>query len=696
MPKRKRTDFSEIAANAEKVRICKADYERRLSQARRNLPPLPPCENPELVEKCRYNLELFCRTFLKRWCPAKFSKAHKEILAGIQRAVLKGGKQAYAAPRGYGKSVMGRAGLVWACLYGHSRFSLLIAAKDDLAAESLWQILVLFSTTYPEDGHGTDLLHRCFPILYCWVALDLQMRKAQGQLYNNVSTRIKYNTDCLQMPQIPGYDGSGCIIRTASIGSKFRGLSFTADDGSILRPQLVLLDDLQSDQSAASAAQVEKQFIQIDRAVAGLKAAGKKMGQVFIGTVIAKNDLCSVFCNREAHPEWNGLLYAALPSLPKNIELWTQDYYIAWKTSLEKHDDFKTAKRFYREHRKELEEGADVLWKEVYNRDDACTALEELMRIYLESAPRFFSEYQNSPTTDTYDGGNNRIDLILPDALNRLPCGVVPAWCNALTCGVDIGKYAATYCVVGYDRRTTTSAIVDYGTWPEQPWHDYSYSNLAKTWNIKGADANTLIYNGLKSLLAKLVAPYTTEDGRRVQIQQIFIDRGYCEAGVQAAIRAAGRPYILAIKGYQAAARFRQLDEWRDTLTQVHVGNGGLVLDTGDPKMPYVLADVNLYKSAIAERMSLSPAVPKHVEIYGTDPARHKMFRRHLNTEYAVEETSRGRTVSYWTLGRDRDNHLLDALTYAFCAASFAGLAILHEPKEEAPVITPGPRIAIL
>ena len=65
---------------------------------------------------------------------------HLKVIARIEQAVLHGGLFAMAMPRGSGKSSLVEAACLWAILYGHREFVVLIGSTETAALETLESI----------------------------------------------------------------------------------------------------------------------------------------------------------------------------------------------------------------------------------------------------------------------------------------------------------------------------------------------------------------------------------------------------------------------------------------------------------------------------------------------------------------------------------------------------------------------------
>lgn len=151
------------------------------SRSGRDIGPLPKIRNRHRRKKCERDLRLFCETYMPATFPLKWSSDHLEVLSLVQRAVLTGGLFAVAMPRGSGKTSICEAGCLWAILYGHRRFVVLIGA-DAGAAEIMLESLK--SELEHNELLAEDFPEACFPIR----RMEGIYQRAAGQLLDGKPT----------------------------------------------------------------------------------------------------------------------------------------------------------------------------------------------------------------------------------------------------------------------------------------------------------------------------------------------------------------------------------------------------------------------------------------------------------------------------------------------------------------------------
>src|SRR5690606_35210332 len=83
----------------------------------------------------------------------------------------------------------------------------------------------------------------------------------------------------------------GAIIVTRGLLGGSRGMKYKRADGTQQRPDFVIIDDPQTDDSAASPAQIEKRLRTIKRSILRLGGHNRRIAAVINATMIEEGDL---------------------------------------------------------------------------------------------------------------------------------------------------------------------------------------------------------------------------------------------------------------------------------------------------------------------------------------------------------------------------------------------------------------------
>jgi hypothetical protein len=112
-------------------------------------------------------------------------------------------------------SSLAETACLWAMLYGHREFVVLVGATETATLETLGSIKTEF-----EDN---ELLLEDFPeVVYPIQCLNGISNRCKGQLCNGQRTRISWTANEIVLPTIEGSRAAGAIIRVAGITGRVR------------------------------------------------------------------------------------------------------------------------------------------------------------------------------------------------------------------------------------------------------------------------------------------------------------------------------------------------------------------------------------------------------------------------------------------------------------------------------------------
>jgi hypothetical protein len=653
-----------------------------LSKAGREIGPLPEVKDPARKAGCERNLRLYCERYFADLFTLKWSDDHLEVISIIERTVLLGGLFSYAMSRGSGKTTIAEIACTWAASYGHRVFPVVIGPDGDHASGCLGAIKIRFETN--------DLLLEDFPeICYPIRRLEGITGRAPGQILNGELTRIEWSADRIVLPTVAGSKASGCIIQTTGITGGFRGMKFQRPDGQSVRPDLVLIDDPQTDESARSPSQCAERESLIQGAVLGLAGPGKKIAGLAMVTVIRGDDLADRLLNRERYPQWQGRRMRLMYALPSNEQLWAE-YSKVRAASLNEKGTIEDATKFYLQHREAMDEGAKPAWTERFNPDEA-SAVQHAMNLKLDNEPSFWAEYQNDPEAAKPKEETQLSADEICRKLNNYERALVPITASKLTMSIDVQGKALYWAVVAWEE-DFTGYVVDYGTEPDQGRERYfTLRELRRTLAIEmpNAGLEAQIYAGLERLTEyTLGREWKRDGGSVVRIDRCLIDANWGETT-------------------DLVYKFCRQSKFAALITPSHgrgIGPAGKPIGTykrtpGDRMglnwyMPvpdrravrHVIFDTYWWTSFLHKRLRVGMGDPSCLSLFGADPTVHRMLADHLTAEYCIPTEGQGRRVDVWKLRMDgRDNHLLDCLKGCAVAAAMEGSTPPGLSQEERP-----------
>ena len=664
---------SEASLDYESVRADAARRSSERSLEGRDIGELPAVENQERKESCRNDFKLFCETYFPEVYQLKWSDDHLRAIAKIQKSVLEGGLFALAMSRGSGKSSLTETAAIWAMLYGHREFVVLVGASESAALEMLDSI----KTEFEVNEHiAADFPEVSYPI----AKLEGIANRCAGQLYKGERTRITWTANEIVLPTIAGSASSGVIVRVAGITGRIRGMKYKKPDGRTIRPEFVVIDDPQTSESADSVEQTRKRVRVLAGDILGLAGPGKKIAGIMPCTVIRPGDMAEQILDKTKHPEWNGERCKMIYQFPRNDELWER-YADLRADELRECGTFERATEFYREHRAEMDEGAVVSWPDRYNYDEI-SAIQHAMNLKLTDEAAFWAEYQNEPLPE--DLGTDEqltVDGIV-NKLNGHAQRTVPVSANHVTMFIDVQKTLLFYVVCAWDD-DFTGYVIDYGAWPDQRRRYFTLGEANPTLQAKfpRSGLEGCLYGGLKALTEDYLSrEFTRDDGAAMRIEKCLVDANWGQSTdvvYQFCRESAFANVIIPSHGKYIGASSKPMSEYKKAVGDRVGHNWRMPNIRGKRAVRHVVFDTNYWKSFVASRLLESMGDRGSLSLWGRSSEAHMLFAEHLTAEYRVKTEGRGRRVEEWKMRPEgADNHWWDGLVGCAVAASMTGCVL--------------------
>lgn len=660
-------------------------YQRSLmlSAAGRDIGDLPDVADPERKNSCRFDFRQFCESYFPTTFPLDWSEDHLIVIEKMQNCVLNGGLFALAMPRGTGKSTLSEVCAMWSLVYGHRGFVTLVGATESAALEMLDSIKTEFETN---DLLLEDFPEVCFPIRQ----LEGISNRCSGQTYHGARTRITWTSNEVALPTIEGSPASGVVIRVAGITGRVRGMKAKKANGESIRPELVIVDDPQTTESANSIEQTRKRVRILSSDILGLAGPGRKIAGVMPCTVIRLDDMADQILDRAKHPEWNGERTKLLYKEPDNLKLW-EEYAEIRGDALRIDGNIAKATEFYLANREEMDKGAKVAWESRYNHDEV-SALQHAMNLKIQDEAAFQAEYQNDPlSTDIATETMLSIDEIC-SKVNGIERGFVPLECSKITMFVDIQKTLLFYAICAWND-DFSGAVLDYGAWPDQKRVRFSLADanprIAQKFPKAGLEGQ--IYGALDELISEqLEREFRREDGAALRIERVLIDANWgmsTDIVYQFCRKKGNGGVVIPAHGRYIGAASKPMTEYKRHPGERLGFNWMMPNVTGKRAIRHVIYDSNFWKSFIHSRLTVAMGDKGCLTLFGRSPVRHQLLAEHLTAEYRVRTEGRGRTVDEWKLRPERgDNHWLDCISGCAVAASMLGSQLpeqMHQTKQE-------------
>ena len=657
----------------EEQKARQAERNADLVRAAQDIGAIPTVVDPERKAKAEGSFRFFCETYFPEVFYLPWSDDHLRVIDKIEKAVRTGGLFAMAMPRGSGKTVLCQTAVLWSALIGATPFVCLIAASAERARDLLENIKIWLETN--------PLLHADFPeVTYPIQCLERITNRQKGQKYQGEPTRIDWASDRIVLPTIAGSKASGVVISSSGMkGSDIRGQNYARADGQVVRPQLVLVDDPQTTESAWSPSQSQRREAILAGDVLGMAGPGKKIAGLMACTVIRPADMADNILDRDKHPEWQGERTKMVYAFPSNEKLWAK-YAELRSDSLRNDGDGSEATEFYRANREKMDVGSIIAWPQRFNEDEV-SAIQHAMNLRYRDEAAFFAEYQNEPIVEEIGEEMLTAEQIAAK-LNGYRSGEIPIGCNHLTMFIDVQQKVLFWMLVAWEDNFT-GYVIDYDAWPEQKRVYFTLRDVRATIGraVPGAGMEGQIYAALDKLTAhQLARIYRREDGAEMRIDRCLIDANWGQSTdvvYQFCRQSNFAGILLPSHGkYVGASSVPFSDYKRKRGDRVGL-HWRIPNTTGKRQVRHVLIDTNYWKSFIHARLAVAMGDPGCLSLFGRDEKTHRLLADHLTAEYRVKAAAQGRTVDEWKLRATRpDNHWLDCLVGCAVAASIQGAGL--------------------
>lgn len=671
------------AYEAQKKRTLIAQREQ--SAAGREIGPLPTVVDPDRRARGLADSEFFYKTYLAERFSMSFGSAHRKAIGILDECIYHGGLNAFAMPRGFGKSTLTEAALIKAKCYGLRLYSVFIGATDDLSSE--------FVSGIRKEFEQNELLLEDFPeICYPIRKLEGITQRARGQTLGGVATQMEFSDGHLVFPTVAGSKSSGSIIQSFGLTGSIRGLRRRTPSGKMIRPDFVIIDDAQTRESSKSPMQTDDREKIILGDILGLAGPKTKIAAVFLCTPIYPNDLTERFISRDRHPEWRGTRTQMVEAMPARMDLWEQ-YFELRRESLRAGDSGEPANEFYQENREAMDDGSVLSWPDRV-RDGDLSALQSAMNMFCDSPNAFRTEYQCEPESAEHSSEVKQLDAA---TISKRFSGVdrfeVPPSTTRLTAFMDVHGELIFYSVIAWNEQFG-GQIVDYGTYPRQTSSMFTLADPRpglKVLHPEHTDEQR-VYEGLvKTIPLVLGRPYVLGE-TPISVDRCLIDAGWHPDAVRQAIQQSEYANIIyPSKGIGRSATSAGIAKWKSRAGERSGHHWRLTLGIGG-KGRLLQFDPDTWKSIVFAGLTVPMGGRSAIKLFGTAKTNHELFAEHLAAEYAKPVEKKGDAYDKWLVMPGRsENHWFDCVTGCAVAASVAGLTMnpTAEPITQKP---PAPR----
>lgn len=646
-----------VQAAPESYREKQAKLMEKKRRTAQDIGDIPLIVNPARRESCRNDLRLYLQTYHAHTFYRDFSPAHLSSIQKTQNIILHGGVYAEAMPRGTGKTTLSEGAIAWAVVYGHRKFIVDVVESGADVEQARNAIKTEFETN---ELLLEDFPEICFPVR----ALDGNAARANGQRCNGRRTYSAWGTNRIIFPTIPGSMASGTVFVMVTIERVRRGMKHKpADGGAPRRPDLVLIDDPQNDESAASDMQNNKREKIVSGTILGLAGQDKKIACKMACTIIKENDLADRFLSRDKHPEWQGEKHSLIIKWPVNMDIWEQ-YRNIYLSELENQSgavdqEHNTPKsnEFYSANRPAMDAGLEVMWPGFHFENELSDFQHVMNKFFRMGADSFACECQNQPIKKNTELHSLNVPMIMGKT-SGFRRGNIPPDCPFVVCCCDINYYAISWAVVAF-RNDYAGYIVDYGFYPgNAPLY------------VAGVETNeeTAIYEGLVKFTAIMAQKYPN-------IQIMGIDGNRFTSPVYKFVFNYQHklPFrLVPIRGHAAKHYREPMPDNKELIGKSRL-RCHMMTASKYNNVPHALYDSYYWHLFMQRMWLLSPGSPKSVSIFGDITDNHRIFAEQICAERLTDMYERhGELIYEWTTSGK--NEMSDVLTMAAVVGNLAGL----------------------
>lgn len=457
-----------------------------------------------------YFLKTYCTGeggFLETPPPAEMHGIVREMESGVGSTAV---PYHIRMPRGTGKTSYEKGTVKWAIASGRRRYVVAVAANSENAENIIDDV---YSGITENPAFVRDWPEIAVPFLEMGGAFQ----RAKTQTYRGEPTNPKKTADKIVLPTIRDpktgqpFPSSGAKLDAVGFSAGARGKGKMAE-----RPDLLILDDLQSDDTAESEGQVLKAIRKIKKTFMGLGGHKKKIAAIMTSTPIAANDISETFAKDRGWrtstfrlvTSWPNCHNPEKPNPPGETDYWEEYADIMEAEKNAGREPHKAGNRYYAKNRKAMDAGAAVLNPGNFDRATEKSGIQHAMNLlFRDGLDAFMSEYQMTPPRNEF-AFEISARLILSKIRRGVPAKAVPAQTVMTVAATDINPgYGITTAVVAFDVQQTGLVVA------------YNVKKVRIPEKLNDVEFNRRVYEAL------------AETGREIAALGVTIDKWGVDAG---------------------------------------------------------------------------------------------------------------------------------------------------------------------
>ena len=412
------------------------------------------CENRKRRDLLEKSPTKWLKWYLAETYTRKFEKPHTDIIDGAIKADETNERFSVSAERGIGKSTILWGVVLYLNFSGKRKFPICVPWADKALKRAFrfWKNALCFNVRlcadYPEYcqpfKHSRGIAQRVPNILWA----------DTGEM---CGAQLTVGEGMIVLPDQLG------VLGGSTINGNPRGLNHPQPDGSVLRPDMALIDDVQDRRVAKSPAMIRETIAVIDGDVAGCGEVGRDMPMLMANNCIEPNDVAHYYLH---NTEWNALRVPCILKWPAGWNAKKSKARALWDDLHEKLLSGKGAVAFYRRHKKLMTKGMKLSAPAAFKGADKCPdAFFGVIRMYFKMGEvAFMAERQQAPMNPLEEAGPYTLTpaLVMSRKTKRKRFEQ-PDWVTNVVASTDINpSYALSSVIIGMDE-DQTAAVPWYG-----------------------------------------------------------------------------------------------------------------------------------------------------------------------------------------------------------------------------------------
>ena len=411
------------------------------------------CENWERRKRLERNPEKWMKHYLAEAFYRPFEKPHKDIIKGVMKAHKSGGRFMVAAERGVGKSVLLWSLTLYLSLSGKQDFPVCVpwATRDLKRAFKFWKTALCFNELL-----AADYPEYCQPFAESRGIAQRTPNMWWLDTGEHAGAELTVGEGLITLP------GEFGCLGGSTVNGNIRGLNHPQKGGGMLRPSIVLIDDVQDRKVAKSEKQVQDTVQVIDGDVAACGQVGKDLPMLMACNCIAAHDVKAHYIEDS---NWNSMRIPCVKEWPegfdepdsKLLELWDEWH----RRFLNEDGDIA----YYQKHKKAMTKGLKLSAPKSFKNSGLPDAYYAVIRMYyMMGHDAFMAERQQDPVDPVEEAGLYTLTIdMVEQQLDKRKKLETPDWVTRILASTDINPaYALSSIVIGFGE-DQTAAVLWYG-----------------------------------------------------------------------------------------------------------------------------------------------------------------------------------------------------------------------------------------